>query len=128
MNGLGFNKAFNKAVESLENINAGKNTITYKIRDAVFSRQRYWGEPIPIYYKNDLPYLIPKENYPVKLPEITKYLPTEDGHPPLGNSKTWAWDTLNKKIVDNKKIDFLNIFPIEKKHHARLGRKFLVLL
>ena len=114
LNGLGFNKAFNKAVESLENINAGKNTITYKIRDAVFSRQRYWGEPIPIYYKNDLPYLIPKEYYPVKLPEITKYLPTEDGHPPLGNSKTWAWDTLNKKIVDNKKIDFLNIFPIEK--------------
>ncbi|PKP40392.1 MAG: leucine--tRNA ligase [Bacteroidetes bacterium HGW-Bacteroidetes-13] len=101
LNGLGYKDGTQKAIESLEKIGQGKAKINYRLRDAVFSRQRYWGEPIPMYYKNGIPYPIPEHCLPLRLPEVEKYLPTEDGDPPLGNATVWAWDTLNNKVVEN---------------------------
>ena len=101
LNGLGYKDGTQKAIEALEKIGQGKAKINYRLRDAVFSRQRYWGEPIPMYYKNGIPYPIPEHCLPLRLPEVEKYLPTEDGDPPLGNASVWAWDTLNNKVVEN---------------------------
>lgn len=101
LNGLGYKDGTQKAIEALEKIGQGKAKINYRLRDAVFSRQRYWGEPIPMYYKNGIPYPIPEHCLPLRLPEVEKYLPTEDGDPPLGNATVWAWDTLNNKVVEN---------------------------
>ena len=91
----------------------GRVKVNYRLRDAIFSRQRYWGEPFPVYYKNGIPTMIPEECLPIELPEVDKFLPTETGEPPLGNATVWAWDEVNKKIVENSKIDNKTVFPIE---------------
>ncbi len=102
LNGLGYKEGTKKAIEELEKIGAGKAKVNYRLRDAVFSRQRYWGEPFPVYYVNGLPQMIDKKHLPIVLPEVEKYLPTEDGQPPLGNATHWAWDSVNNKVVSNE--------------------------
>ena len=108
-----FGEAVAKVLAALEAKGAGKAKVNYRLRDAVFSRQRYWGEPFPVYYKNGLPQMIGEEYLPILLPEVEKYLPTEEGNPPLGNATTWAWDTANHKVVNNELIDNQTIFPLE---------------
>ena len=102
LNGLDYKKGTQKVIEELEEIGAGNAKINYRLRDAVFSRQRYWGEPFPVYYVNGLPQMIDAKHLPIKLPEVEKYLPTEDGQPPLGNATVWAWDSINNKVVSNE--------------------------
>jgi len=99
LNDLPAKDAIKKAIAEIEQRGIGKGKTQYRLRDAVFSRQRYWGEPFPVYYKNEVPYLIEDDNLPIVLPEIDQYLPTEDGKPPLGRAKNWHWDEKNKKIV-----------------------------
>ena len=113
LNGLGYKEGTKKAIEALENINQGKGKTNYRLRDAVFSRQRYWGEPFPVYYVNGLPQMIDKKHLPIALPEVEKYLPTEDGQPPLGNATIWAWNTETNEVVSNDLIDNKTIFPLE---------------
>ncbi len=113
LNGLNYKDATAKIISALEEIGAGKAKVNYRLRDAVFSRQRYWGEPFPVYYVNGLPQMIAKEHLPIVLPEVEKYLPTEDGQPPLGNASDWAWDTANNTIVSNEFIDDEKVFPLE---------------
>ncbi|WP_314281129.1 leucine--tRNA ligase [Capnocytophaga leadbetteri] len=108
-----FSEAITKVLAALEAKGAGKAKVNYRLRDAVFSRQRYWGEPFPVYYENGLPQMIGEEHLPIHLPEVEKYLPTEEGNPPLGNATTWAWDTANHKVVSNELIDNQTIFPLE---------------
>ena len=108
-----FDEAVDKVLAALEAKGAGKAKVNYRLRDAVFSRQRYWGEPFPVYYENGLPQMIGEEHLPILLPEVEKYLPTEEGNPPLGNATTWAWDTANHKVVSNELIDNQTIFPLE---------------
>jgi leucyl-tRNA synthetase len=103
LNGLGYKAATQKVIQELEKINQGSGKINYRLRDAVFSRQRYWGEPFPVYYVNGLPQMIDKKHLPIILPEVEKYLPTEDGQPPLGNATVWACE-----LIDNVKV-----FPLE---------------
>ena len=91
----------------------GRVKVNYRLRDAIFSRQRYWGEPFPVYYKDDMPYMIPKECLPLELPEIDEYKPTETGEPPLGRAKMWAWDTKFDKVVSKDEIDNKTVFPLE---------------
>ncbi len=113
LNGLDYKSATKKVIEALEAVGMGKGKTNYRLRDAVFSRQRYWGEPFPVYYVNGLPQMIAKEYLPIRLPEVEKYLPTEDGAPPLGNSTTWAWDTEKNEVVSKDKIDNVKVFPLE---------------
>ena len=108
-----YDKAVKSVVEYLENHKVGKSKINYRQRDAIFSRQRYWGEPVPIYYENEMPYTLPVSVLPLELPEVEKYLPTEDGDPPLGNAKNFAWDKINQKVVSTELIDNQNVFPLE---------------
>ena len=108
-----YHEAVKSVVEYLENHKVGKSKINYRQRDAIFSRQRYWGEPVPIYYENEMPYTLPVSALPLELPEVEKYLPTEDGDPPLGNAKNFAWDKVNQKVVSTELIDNQNVFPIE---------------
>ncbi len=108
-----YHEAVKSVVEYLENHKVGKSKINYRQRDAIFSRQRYWGEPVPIYYENEMPYTLPISALPLELPEVEKYLPTEDGDPPLGNAKNFAWDKVNQKVVSTELIDNQNIFPLE---------------
>ena len=108
-----FSEAVAKVLAALEAKGAGKAKVNYRLRDAVFSRQRYWGEPFPVYYENGLPQMIGEEHLPILLPEVEKYLPTEEGNPPLGNATSWAWDTANHKVVSNELIDNQTIFPLE---------------
>ena len=108
-----FGEAVTKVLAALEAKGAGKAKVNYRLRDAVFSRQRYWGEPFPVYYKNGLPQMIGEEYLPIHLPEVEKYLPTEEGNPPLGNATSWVWDTANHKVVSNELIDNQTIFPLE---------------
>ncbi|WP_454937923.1 leucine--tRNA ligase [Capnocytophaga gingivalis] len=108
-----FGEAVDKVLAALEARGAGKAKVNYRLRDAVFSRQRYWGEPFPVYYENGLPQMIGEEHLPILLPEVEKYLPTEEGNPPLGNATTWAWDTANHKVVSNDLIDNETVFPLE---------------
>ena len=108
-----YDKAVKSVVEYLENHKVGKSKINYRQRDAIFSRQRSWGEPVPIYYENEMPYTLPVSALPLELPEVEKYLPTEDGDPPLGNAKNFAWDKINQKVVSTELIDNQNVFPLE---------------
>jgi leucyl-tRNA synthetase len=113
LNGLNYKDAKAKIIAEIENRGIGHGTTNYRQRDAIFSRQRYWGEPVPIYYKDGMPYTLPNSALPLELPEVEKYLPTEDGDPPLGNAKTFAWDEANQKVVDTDLIDDKTIFPLE---------------
>jgi len=113
LNGKTIKQAIAKTKEYVTTHKLGRVKVNYRLRDAIFSRQRYWGEPFPVYYKNGIPTMIPEECLPIELPEVDKFLPTETGEPPLGNATVWAWDEVNKKIVENKKIDNKTVFPIE---------------
>ena len=113
LNGLDYKSGTKKIIEELEKIGAGNAKVNYRLRDAVFSRQRYWGEPFPVYYVNGLPQMIDKKHLPIVLPEVEKYLPTEDGQPPLGNATVWAWDSVQCSVVSNQLIDNVNVFPLE---------------
>ena len=113
LNGLNYKDAKSKIIAEIENRGIGYGTTNYRQRDAIFSRQRYWGEPVPIYYKDGMPYTLPNSALPLELPEVEKYLPTEDGDPPLGNAKTFAWDEANQKVVDTDLIDDKTVFPLE---------------
>ena len=113
LNGLNYKEAKAKIIAEIENRGIGHGTTNYRQRDAIFSRQRYWGEPVPIYYKDGMPYTLPNSALPLELPEVEKYLPTEDGDPPLGNAKTFAWDEANQKVVDTDLIDDKTVFPLE---------------
>ncbi|WP_299114644.1 DUF559 domain-containing protein [uncultured Winogradskyella sp.] len=113
LNGMNYKKATKRVIYELEQIGQGEGKTNYRLRDAVFSRQRYWGEPFPVYYKNGLPQMIDVEHLPLTLPEVEKYLPTETGEPPLGNARVWAWNTATNAVVENEKIDNTTIFPLE---------------
>jgi len=113
LNGLGYKEATKKIIEELEKINQGKGKTNYRLRDAVFSRQRYWGEPFPVYYVNGLPKMIDAKHLPIILPEVEKYLPTEDGQPPLGNATDWAWDVKKLRVTSCELIDDVTVFPLE---------------
>ena len=113
LNGLDYKSGTKKIIEELEKIGAGNAKVNYRLRDAVFSRQRYWGEPFPVYYVNGLPQMIDKKHLPIVLPEVEKYLPTEDGQPPLGNATVWAWDSVQCSVVSNQLIDNVKVFPLE---------------
>ena len=113
LNGMNYKKATKRAIYELEQIGQGEGKINYRLRDAVFSRQRYWGEPFPVYYVNGMPQMIDVEHLPIKLPEVEKYLPTETGEPPLGNAIVWAWDTTKNEVVSNDLIDNEAIHPLE---------------
>ena len=113
LNGMEYKEAMTKVIQHLEKNGFGEGTINYRLRDAIFSRQRYWGEPIPIYYKNGLPVPLNEKHLPLELPKVENYLPTADGAPPLGNSTHWAWDTKNEKVVENSFIDHQTVYPLE---------------
>lgn len=113
LNGLDYKNGMKKAIEALEELGAGNAKVNYRLRDAVFSRQRYWGEPFPVYYVNGLPQMIDKKHLPIVLPEVEKYLPTEDGQPPLGNATVWAWDLEKAQVVSCELIDNIKVFPLE---------------
>ena len=113
LDGLPYKKAVKKAIAELEALGQGEGKINYRLRDAVFSRQRYWGEPFPVYYVDGMPQMIADEHLPIKLPEVEKYLPTETGEPPLGNATEWAWDTKRSAVVGNHLIDGETVFALE---------------
>ncbi|UFK98801.1 leucine--tRNA ligase [Kaistella faecalis] len=113
LNGMKYDEAKARIIDAITNRGIGHGTTNYKQRDAIFSRQRYWGEPVPVYYKEGMPYALPVSALPLELPEVEKYLPTEDGDPPLGNAKNFAWDELNEKVVATDLIDHLTVFPLE---------------
>lgn len=113
LNGLEYKEAMTKVIQHLEENNIGQGTINYRLRDAIFSRQRYWGEPIPVYYQNGLPVPLDEKHLPLELPKVENYLPTQDGAPPLGNATHWAWDVEGEQVVDNKRINHETVFPLE---------------
>ncbi|MGB0981730.1 MAG: class I tRNA ligase family protein, partial [Winogradskyella sp.] len=113
LNGMNYKKASKRAIYELENIQQGEGKTNYRLRDAVFSRQRYWGEPFPVYYVNGMPQMIDKAHLPIVLPEVEKYLPTETGEPPLGRADVWAWDVKKCAVVSNELIDNKTVFPLE---------------
>ena len=113
LDGKDYNESIEIIINEIENKNIGKSKIQYKLRDATFSRQRYWGEPIPIYYKDGIPKNIDLDHLPLKLPEVDNFLPTKNGDSPLGNSKAWAWNEQDKKVTNNDNINEVDTFPIE---------------
>ena len=113
LNGLSVKEAIQKTKEFVTSHHMGRVKVNYRLRDAIFSRQRYWGEPFPVYYKDGMPYMIPAECLPLELPEIDQYKPTETGEPPLGHAKMWAWDTEKNEVVDKSLVDNKTVFPLE---------------
>ena len=113
LNGLTVKEAIAATKKYVTEHQLGRVKVNFRLRDAIFSRQRYWGEPFPVYYKDNMPYMIPEECLPLELPEIDKYKPTEDGQPPLGHAKRWAWDTKTNSVVDVANIDNVTVFPLE---------------
>ena len=113
LSGLSYKKALKLSIYELEKQEIGHGKVNYRLRDAVFSRQRYWGEPFPVYYVDGMPQMIDETHLPIVLPEVEKYLPTEDGQPPLGNADTWAWDSVNNKVVSNGEINNTSVWPLE---------------
>ena len=113
LNGKTVKEAIAATKQFVTENNLGRVKVNYRLRDAIFSRQRYWGEPFPIYYKNGVPCTIPEEYLPLELPEVEKFLPTESGEPPLGHAKMWAWDTVNNCVTDKANINDSTIFPLE---------------
>lgn len=113
LNGLTVKEAIAATKKFVTEQELGRVKVNYRLRDAIFSRQRYWGEPFPVYYKNGIPTMIPEDCLPVKLPEVDKFLPTETGEPPLGNATCWGWDEVNRKVVSNSLIDEKTVFHIE---------------
>ena len=113
LNGLTVTEAIAKTKEYVSRHNLGRIKVNYRLRDATFSRQRYWGEPFPVYYKGDMPYMIPQECLPLELPEVDNYQPTATGEPPLGNAKAWAWDEKARQVVDKSLVDGVQVFPLE---------------
>lgn len=113
LDGLKINKAIKLAIHELETRGIGKKKTNYRLRDAVFSRQRYWGEPFPVYYDNGVAKTIADEHLPIELPEVDKYLPTEDGQPPLGNASKWYWDEQKKELVGKENADQPHVHPME---------------
>ena len=113
LNGLTVKEAIAATKEYVKTHGLGRVKVNYRLRDAIFSRQRYWGEPFPVYYKNQMPYMIPEDCLPLELPEVSKFLPTESGEPPLGHATKWAWDTVNRCVTENLRIDHQTVFPLE---------------
>ena len=113
LNGLTIKEAIAATKKFVTEKGIGRVKVNYRLRDAIFSRQRYWGEPFPVYYKNSMPYMVPEEYLPLELPEIDKYEPTETGEPPLGRAKIWAWNEAERKVVDKSLVDDKNVFPLE---------------
>ena len=113
LNGLSVKEAIAATKKFVTEHQLGRVKVNYRLRDAIFSRQRYWGEPFPVYYKDGMPQMLPEECLPLQLPDVDKFLPTETGEPPLGNARKWAWDTVNRQVVDCAAIDNQTIFPLE---------------
>ena len=113
LNGLSVKEAIAKTKQFVTEKGLGRVKVNYRLRDAIFSRQRYWGEPFPVYYKDGMPQMVPEACLPLELPEIETYKPTETGEPPLGRAKMWAWDTTQNKVVDKALVDNKTIFPLE---------------
>ena len=113
LNGLSVTEAIAATKKFVTEHNLGRVKVNFRLRDAIFSRQRYWGEPFPVYYKDGQPHLIPEDCLPLQLPEVTKFLPTETGEPPLGNATRWAWNEETRTVVDNADIDGVKVFPLE---------------
>ena len=113
LNGLSVKEAIQRTKAFVTEQHLGRVKVNFRLRDAIFSRQRYWGEPFPVYYKDGMPQMIPAECLPLELPEVSKFLPTETGEPPLGNATRWAWDTAANSVTDNTRIDHTTVFPLE---------------
>ena len=113
LNGLSVKEAIAATKKYVTEKGIGRVKVNYRLRDAIFSRQRYWGEPFPVYYKDEMPYMVPEECLPLELPEVDQYKPTETGEPPLGHAQKWAWDTEKKEVVDKSLVNNTTIFPLE---------------
>ena len=113
LNGMQVKDAIQAMKEHITNTGLGRVKVNYRLRDAVFSRQRYWGEPFPVYYKDGMPYMLPEECLPLLLPEVSDFKPTTTGEPPLGNADLWAWDEKNNQVVSKSLIDNVSVFPLE---------------
>ena len=113
LNGLTVKEAIAATKQYVTEKKLGRVKVNYRLRDAIFSRQRYWGEPFPVYYKNNMPFMLPEECLPLELPEVETYQPTATGEPPLGNAQKWAWDTEKQQVVDKSLIDNQKVFPLE---------------
>ena len=113
INGLKVKDAIKAVIDRIDEMGIGHRTVNYRLRDAIFSRQRYWGEPFPVYYNNNIAYPIPEECLPLELPEVSEFKPTTTGEPPLGHAQKWAWDTKTNTVVDVSNIDHKTVFPLE---------------
>ncbi len=113
LNGLTVKEAIAATKKYVTEKGIGRVKVNYRLRDAIFSRQRYWGEPFPVYYKDEMPYMVPAEYLPIELPEVDQYKPTETGEPPLGHAQKWAWDTEKNEVVDKSLVNNTTVFPLE---------------
>ena len=111
--GMKVKDAMKAVINKIEEMGIGYKTVNYRLRDAIFSRQRYWGEPFPVYYKDGRPCTIPEECLPLLLPDVKEFKPTATGEPPLGHATVWAWDEVGRRVVENSRIDNKTVFPLE---------------